>query len=403
MDYAPLTQMLATLPERAPVLIAVDAENMAKWVIGGDLKTCCGLLRARADLRHRLAFAADWSGRSRCRSELEREGFTLIACRNPHKPKQAADFRMTIDVVDAVRCDPALAAAVVVTGDADFLPLLTFLIGQARLAVTAIGYDLSFGPDVVAQGGWLVTEAKPGRLTSSGPVWDAAVEAVRDLLDRAGGEVELQHLGNGGRIDFKRFGFARLRGFLEASGIVRLAARDGRLFARLRASPGAPRATPAPAPVPVPAPVAPAPERPRRSGAAPEPTGPEWEAACHALAAILRQAGGTMDLGRLNQERAIHYKRFGFGRLRTFLRATGLVTITPHGEAWDVSLREPSRPATPGGPVAMDAPDLRERLFHVGSRAWYPTRVAARLRSAPGRRCEGESERMLRDALSAGS
>jgi len=406
MDYAPLTSMLATLPDRAPALIAVDAENMAKWVIGGDLRTCCGLLRERADLRHRLAFAADWSHRNRCRTELEREGFTLISCRNPHKPKQAADFRMTIDVVDAVRRDPALATAVVVTGDADFLPLLGFLISEARLAVTAIGYDLSFGTDVVDQGGWLVTEAKPGRLSTSGPAWDGAVAGLRERLDHAGGEEELQHLGAGAGIDYQRFGFARLRGFLEASGIVRIAARDGRLLARLRTAPAASGA--APSLVPAPPRTAPASAAPRRGRSAPEPSGPEWEAACEHLAAVLGQAGGRMDLGRLNQERTIHYHRFGFGRLRTFLRATGLVSITARGEAWDVTLRAPVRApeaAAPSGLPELRAPDVHERLFQIGGRAWYPGRVAARLlgaSGAPGPQCRAESERLVTDALAGG-
>lgn len=226
--------------------IAIDAENMAGWILSGGLRAFCRQLnRSNLNVKYKRAYAV-W-GRPMVKalpSALQQLGFELIECKNPLNSKQATDFKLSIDAVDLAWRDDDIDVMVIASGDSHFLHLFQHL-NQMGIGLIGAGPESKLSQTVMEFClGYLYTTPSPEpkkaktaktehSRTKSGSKWDKELRLLHKVL--AGkGAFPLSELNEGGRFNYKQFGYGKIRPFLKGTKLVDLIQKNGQWFVRLK-------------------------------------------------------------------------------------------------------------------------------------------------------------------------
>ncbi|MBY0336874.1 MAG: NYN domain-containing protein [Acetobacteraceae bacterium] len=143
------------------------------------------------------------------RHALLAAGFEVVDCPRVTRLKNAADVRITLDVMDAVAAPVRYDEFILLSTDADFVPLLlrlraldrrTRLVAHPKLGGIVRGAaDEVIGLDTVADWlGWVpgAADARPDAEDAFGDdEAEDVLAVVRDIMAEAQGPVHLPHLG----------------------------------------------------------------------------------------------------------------------------------------------------------------------------------------------------------------
>jgi len=97
------------------------------------------MLQERGRVVVRKAYA-DWVEASRYRLVTARAGFELIDCPKMATRKNSADVKLTLDCLEVAYVHPEIDVFVVVTGDSDFVPLISKLRTRGKETIVVVSH-----------------------------------------------------------------------------------------------------------------------------------------------------------------------------------------------------------------------------------------------------------------------